>query len=113
MTRSSRLLARTGIVTAALMAPLMFAAPAQAASEATWNRIAACESGGNWSINTGNGYFGGLQFTRSTWNAYGGGKYATTADKATRSQQIAIAEKVLVGQGWGAWPACSRKAGLR
>jgi len=113
MIRSSRLFARIAIVVAAVVTPLALAAPAQAASEATWNRIAICESGGNWFINTGNGYYGGLQFSRSTWNGYGGRAYAVTADKATRAQQIKIAEKVLVGQGWGAWPTCSRKAGLR
>lgn len=112
MIRSSRLLARTVIVAAALVTPLVLAAPAQAASDATWNRIAACESGGNWTINTGNGYYGGLQFSRSTWNGFGGKAYAATADKATRTQQIRIAEKVLAGQGWGAWPTCSRRAGL-
>lgn len=112
MIRSSRLFARTAIVVAALATPLVLAAPAQAASDATWNRVAACESGGNWAINTGNGYYGGLQFSRSTWNSYGGGAYAATANKASRAQQIHIAEKVLAGQGWGAWPTCSRRAGL-
>ncbi|MEL4504833.1 transglycosylase family protein [Luteococcus sp. H138] len=87
------------------------AAPAQAAGT-VWDRVAQCESGGNWSINTGNGFYGGLQFTRSTWLAYGGGKYAPTANKASRAQQIAIAKKTLQGQGPGAWPVCSRRAGL-
>ncbi len=68
-----------------------------------WDKVAACESGGNWSINTGNGYYGGLQFSKSTWLAYGGGAYAPTANLASKAQQIAIAEKVLAGQGWGAW----------
>lgn len=76
---------------------------------ARWNRIAQCESGGNWSINTGNGYYGGLQFSRSTWLAFGGGKYAPTANKATKDQQMEIADKVLKVQGWGAWPVCSRR----
>ena len=88
------------------------AVPASAASGSTWDRIAACESGGNWAINTGNGFYGGLQFTASTWRAYGGAAYASRADLATRSQQIAVAERVLAGQGWGAWPACSAKLGL-
>lgn len=74
--------------------------------------MAACESSGDWNINTGNGYFGGLQFTRSTWDAYGGNRYAPRADLATRDQQIAVAEKVLDGQGPGAWPVCSVRAGL-
>lgn len=78
----------------------------------TWNKVAACESSGNWSINTGNGYYGGLQFSQSTWEAYGGKAYAQRADQATRDQQIAIAEKVLKGQGPGAWPVCSVRAGL-
>ncbi len=70
--------------------------------------MALCESGGNWSINTGNGYYGGLQFGASTWAAYGGLAYAARADLAAKSQQIAIAEKVLAGQGAGAWPICGR-----
>jgi LysM repeat protein len=86
-------------------------APA-AASGSIWDRIAACESGGNWSINTGNGYYGGLQFTASTWNAYGGQAYASRADLASRSAQIAVATKVQAAQGWGAWPVCSVKAGV-
>ena len=88
------------------------AAPASAASGATWDRLAQCESTGNWSINTGNGYYGGLQFSSSTWKGFGGGDYASRADLASREQQIATAEKVLAVQGWGAWPACSRKLGL-
>ncbi|WP_288831871.1 resuscitation-promoting factor [uncultured Corynebacterium sp.] len=87
-------------------------APAVAGGS-VWDAIAACESGGNWSINTGNGYQGGLQFNQSTWAAYGGTQYAPTADQATREQQIAIAEKTQAAQGWGAWPACTAKLGLR
>jgi len=79
------------------------ATPAQAAD---WSGVAQCESGGNWAINTGNGFYGGLQFTQSTWTGYGGGAYAPRADLASPSQQIAIAEKVLQGQGRGAWPVC-------
>ncbi|MGW3292091.1 transglycosylase family protein [Streptomyces sp. NPDC001002] len=92
--------------------PLIGAGTAHAADVSTWNKVAACESSGNWSINTGNGYYGGLQFTRSTWEAYGGTKYAPRADLATKDQQIAVAEKVLDGQGPGAWPVCSVRAGL-
>jgi LysM repeat protein len=77
-----------------------------------WDAIAACESGGNWAINTGNGFFGGLQFTQSTWAGYGGLSYAPRADLATREQQIAVASAVQAGQGWGAWPVCSAKAGV-
>ncbi len=78
-----------------------------------WDTIAQCESGGNWSMNTGNGFTGGLQFMTSTWLAQGGGKYAPAAYLATPSQQIEIAERTLASGGWGQWPACSRKAGLR
>jgi Transglycosylase-like domain/LysM domain len=78
-----------------------------------WATIAACESGGNWAINTGNGYYGGLQFSQSTWEGYGGLAYAPRADLASPGEQIAVAERTLAGQGWGAWPACSSRAGLR
>ncbi|MER5596537.1 transglycosylase family protein [Streptomyces sp. NPDC002265] len=97
---------------AGIAIPLIGAGSAQAADVDTWNKVAACESSGNWGINTGNGYYGGLQFTRSTWEAYGGTAYARRADLATRDQQIAVAEQVLKGQGPGAWPVCSVRAGL-
>ncbi|MFI0960008.1 transglycosylase family protein [Streptomyces sp. NPDC021080] len=97
---------------AGIALPLVGATGAHAADVGTWNKVAACESSGNWSINTGNGYYGGLQFTRSTWEAYGGQAYARRADLATRDQQIAVAEKVLKGQGPGAWPVCSVRGGL-
>jgi LysM repeat protein len=88
--------------------------PAQAASPgptggASWSAIAACESGGNWSTNTGNGFYGGLQFTEQTWLGYGGGRYASLANLATPAQQIAVAQKVLAGQGIGAWPVCGTR----
>lgn len=89
------------------------ASAAAVASGSVWDQIAQCESGGNWSINTGNGFTGGLQFVDSTWLGLGGGVYAPQAYLATREQQIAIAEKVLAAQGWGAWPACTAKLGLR
>ena len=79
------------------------ALPASAASASTWDSVAQCESSGNWSINTGNGYYGGLQFSQSTWAASGGLQYAARADLASKAQQIAIAENTLAGQGWGAW----------
>jgi hypothetical protein len=83
------------------------AAPAPApAGGVDWSAIAACESGGNWGANTGNGFYGGLQFTQQTWLAYGGGQYASSADQASASQQIAVAQQVLAGQGIGAWPVC-------
>jgi hypothetical protein len=99
---------------AALLAPLGLLAAtgtATAADSGVWDRIAQCESGGDWHINTGNGYYGGLQFSAATWRAYGGTAHAPTADRATRSQQIAIATKVQRAQGWGAWPTCSARAG--
>jgi hypothetical protein len=86
------------------------AAPAQADS-VNWDAIAECESSGNWSINTGNGYYGGLQFAQSTWEGYGGLKYAKRADLASRGEQIAVAERVLDGQGIGAWPTCGKRGG--
>lgn len=89
------------------------ASAAAVASGSVWDQLAQCESGGNWSINTGNGFTGGLQFVDSTWLGLGGGVYAPQAYLATREQQIAIAEKVLAAQGWGAWPACTAKLGLR
>ena len=81
--------------------------------KSVWDKIAACESSGNWHINTGNGYYGGLQFWQPTWALFGGLDYARRADLATPEQQIAVAEAVLKVQGWGAWPACARRAGRR
>ncbi|GAA1245633.1 resuscitation-promoting factor protein RpfA [Kitasatospora nipponensis] len=101
-----------GAVAVLPVAGLVTATTASAASTATRNQVAQCESTGNWSIDTGNGFSGGLQFTPSTWAAYGGTAYAPTAAQATQSQQIAVAEKVLADQGPGAWPVCSVKAGL-
>jgi resuscitation-promoting factor RpfA len=113
-TTGSKLRRRAATVAAtagvAAVAPLLASAPAHADS-VNWDAIAQCESGNNWSINTGNGFYGGLQFTQGTWNAYGGGNYASTANQASRSQQIAVAEKVLQGQGIGAWPVCGKRAG--
>jgi hypothetical protein len=96
--------------TAAPAAPVTRApsGPAPVSGGHNWDAVAQCESGGNWSINTGNGFYGGLQFTSRTWLAFGGGAYASRADLAAKSQQIAIAEKVLAGQGPGAWPICGR-----
>ncbi|GKQ33700.1 LysM peptidoglycan-binding domain-containing protein [Streptomyces sp. A012304] len=104
--KATRAIALAGVTTAAVAAPLMVAGNASAATASEWDAVAQCESGGNWSINTGNGYYGGLQFSASTWAAYGGTQYAATADQATKAQQIEIAEKVLAGQGKGAWPVC-------
>ncbi|MEW2623042.1 transglycosylase family protein [Streptomyces sp. NPDC048106] len=99
---------------AALLAPLGLLAAtgdAAAADNGVWDRIAQCESGGNWHINTGNGYYGGLQFSAHTWRAYGGTAYAPTADRASRSAQITVATRVQQAQGWGAWPVCAGRAG--
>ncbi len=82
------------------------AAHASAATDSEWDRVAGCESGGNWGINTGNGYHGGLQFSSGTWSAHGGGQYAQSPEGASREQQIAVAERVLATQGRGAWPVC-------
>ncbi len=87
-------------------AALLGTGNAQAATDAEWNQVAQCESGGNWAINTGNGYQGGLQFSQSTWAGHGGGEFAPSADQATREQQIVVAERVLGSQGKGAWPVC-------
>ena len=91
----------------AVVASGMIAATTTSASAATgWDEVAACESGGNWSTNTGNGYYGGLQFSQQTWEGFGGTEYASSADQASKSQQIAVAERVLAEQGAGAWPNC-------
>jgi resuscitation-promoting factor RpfA len=109
---TGRTIARTALAGAVAGAPLLVAAPAaNAAPDSVWDRVAQCESSGNWNINTGNGFFGGLQFTSSTWRAFGGSQFADSANRASREQQIVVAERVLAGQGWGAWPVCSRKAG--
>lgn len=90
--------------------PIAVAGTANAAPDNVWDEVAQCESGGNWQINTGNGFSGGLQFTPSTWRGFGG---TGVAHHASREQQIAVAERVLAVQGWNAWPVCSRKAGAR
>ncbi len=87
-------------------APVSTTASGGKSSGGNWAAIAACESGGNWSSDTGNGFYGGLQFTQQTWDAYGGGKYAASANEASESAQIAVAQNVLAGQGIGAWPVC-------
>nr|MCH9768913.1 transglycosylase family protein [Actinomycetes bacterium] len=79
---------------------------------ATWDALSRCEAGGNWAINTGNGYFGGVQFDQNTWERSGGLRYAQRADLATREEQIAIAEITRSRQGWGAWPTCSGRIGV-
>ena len=113
MSRSNFMKRFAGVVAAAALSVGLgvgVATPANAASN-VWDRVAKCESGGNWKINTGNGYYGGLQFSKSTWRAFGGARYASTANKATKAEQIAIARRTLAGQGPGAW-ACAGRAGL-
>jgi murein DD-endopeptidase MepM/ murein hydrolase activator NlpD len=97
---------------AATTGSMIIATPASAAPDTAWDAVAQCESSGNWAINTGNGFYGGLQFKQSTWEAFGGTEFAPRADLATREQQIVVAERTLQGQGWGAWPVCSQKAGV-
>jgi resuscitation-promoting factor RpfA len=107
-----RTAARRGVTLAAVSAAglALSATAANAATPtSTWDALAQCESGGNWSINTGNGFSGGLQFTPSTWAAYGG---TGSPENASREQQIAVAERVQASQGWGAWPSCSSQLGL-
>ncbi|MFF7470638.1 transglycosylase family protein [Streptomyces sp. NPDC008092] len=104
--KAVRAIAVAGVTGVAVAAPLMAAGSASAATASEWDAVARCESGGNWAINTGNGYYGGLQFSASTWAAYGGTQYAAQANQATKAQQITIAEKVLAAQGKGAWPVC-------
>ncbi len=111
--RSAPLLRRALVAALALALPLLAAIPAaSAATSADWQLLSTCESGGNWQINTGNGYYGGLQFSFTTWLGFGGGAYAPRADLATPEQQMDIANRVLAVQGWDAWPSCSRQVGL-
>ena len=106
---AGRTLARTAVAGAVLTAPAVLAPAASAAPGSDWDRLAQCESGGNWNINSGNGYYGGIQFNATTWRAFGGDGLA---HRASREQQIAVAERVLAKQVWNACPACSRKLGL-
>jgi LysM repeat protein len=110
---TGRVVARTALAGAVVGAPLLAAPTASAASDSTWDKLAQCESGGDWSIDTGNGYQGGLQFSPRTWTAFDGDEFAARANDATREEQIVVAERVLAEQGWKAWPACSRKLGIR
>lgn len=112
--RTTTLLRRTGglAVAGTLSVGAGLALAPTASATSVWDAVAECESGGNWSINTGNGFYGGLQFYQPTWEGFGGLDYAPRADLATREQQIAIAQNVLAVQGPGAWPVCSVQAGL-
>ncbi|GAB98291.1 peptidoglycan hydrolase-like protein with peptidoglycan-binding domain [Kineosphaera limosa] len=113
--KSSMRVRAAGVVVAAgaVIGGGMAAAPAASAAPSNvWDRVAACESGGNWSISTGNGYYGGLQFSASSWRAAGGTRYASLPHRASKAQQIAAAQQLLRMQGPGAWPTCSKRAGL-
>jgi hypothetical protein len=100
------------IAASATAVTMVTISPPALAAGTVWDRVAACESGGNWAINTGNGYYGGLQFSAPTWRVFGGTRYAPTANRASKSIQIAIAQRVLASQGPGAWPVCGLRAGL-
>jgi len=110
--RRRQLLAGGLTAGALIAAPLLVVATPATAATSVWDKVAMCESSGRWDIDTGNGYYGGLQFSPGTWTGYGGLAYAKQADLATRLQQINIAQKTLASQGPGAWPTCSKKAGL-
>ncbi|MDV3223356.1 transglycosylase family protein [Intrasporangium sp.] len=110
--RMKHRVAGVGLASAATVIGGLATAGSAKAEGSVWDRVAQCESSGNWSINTGNGYYGGLQFYQPTWAGYGGLKYAPRADLASRSEQIAVAQRVLASQGPGAWPVCSVRAGL-
>ncbi|MFF0789527.1 transglycosylase family protein [Streptomyces spiralis] len=101
-----------GVTGSAIAIPLLGATGAHAADGTTWDKVAQCETGGSWSADNGNGYYGGLQLTQDDWEKYGGLDFAPSADQASRSQQIAVAEKILADQGPGAWPACGLLSGL-
>ncbi|GJF34715.1 hypothetical protein KNE206_74150 [Kitasatospora sp. NE20-6] len=111
-TSAEKAVAVAGVTGVGLAMPLLTAAAAHAAPVSVWDKVAQCESGGNWRINTGNGFYGGLQFTARTWKGFGGARYAAYAHQASKTEQIAVAEKVLASQGPGAWPVCSKRAGL-
>ncbi|WP_436738505.1 transglycosylase family protein [Streptomyces sp. BBFR102] len=102
-----------GVTGSAIAIPLLGAGSASAADTATWDRLAECESGGAWSANAGNGYYGGLQVTQELWERHGGLSYAPSADLASRSQQIVVAERVLDAEGTAAWATCAPAIGLQ
>ncbi|PNG19621.1 transglycosylase family protein [Streptomyces cahuitamycinicus] len=106
------LLLAAGVTGSAIAIPLLGASGASAADGTTWDRVADCESGGAWSQNSGNGYYGGLQLSQEDWEKHGGLDYAASADLASRSQQIAVAERILADQGVGAWRTCGLLSGL-
>lgn len=107
--RATAVTVGTGVM---LLGGMVAGGSAEAWDVAVWDRVAQCESSGNWAINTGNSYYGGLQFSSGTWRAYGGEEYATYAHQASKAEQIAVARRTLAGQGPGAWPTCGLRAGL-
>ena len=107
-----RLQARFQPIPTRAPAPAPRAKTPAVSGDAVWDRLAQCESGGNWSINTGNGYYGGLQFSLGTWAGYGGTAYAARPDLASRVEQIAVAERLRAARGYAPWPACAAKLGL-
>ncbi|MBB1246815.1 transglycosylase family protein, partial [Streptomyces durbertensis] len=106
------ILVTAGVTSAGIAMPFMGATGAQAVEPSTWDAVAQCESGGTWSANQDNGYYGGFQLTLKTWKKYGGTEYAARPDLASRGQQIAVAEKILAGEGPEAWPVCAVSSGL-
>ncbi|MFJ7769177.1 transglycosylase family protein [Streptomyces sp. NPDC097107] len=106
------LVVAAGVTGSAIAIPLLGATGAHAADGASWDRVAECETGGAWSQNSGNGYYGGLQLSQDVWERYGGTEYAPSADQASRSQQIRVAEKLHADQGIAAWPTCALLAGM-
>ncbi|MEU7407908.1 transglycosylase family protein [Streptomyces sp. NPDC042638] len=106
------LLVAAGVTGSAIAIPLLGAASANAAEGTTWDKVAECESGGSWSADTGNGYYGGLQIAQDDWDKYGGSQYAASADQASRLQQIAVAEKILADRGTTPWATCALLSGL-
>jgi resuscitation-promoting factor RpfA len=108
---AARLTAVGAVGVGTLAASVISPSLAHAATDAQWDRVAQCESGGNWHTDTGNGYYGGLQFSDHTWDSFDVDNYASRADLATRKQQITVANRVQKAQGWDAWPVCSQYRG--
>ena len=100
-------------LTTTLLIGTTLSVPAEAVKMRTWNKLAKCESGGRWHINSGNGHYGGLQISRGTWRAFGGKKFARLPHKASKRQQVRVAKRIKRHQGWGAWSHCSRRIGVR
>ncbi|KRV48896.1 hypothetical protein AQ490_23420 [Wenjunlia vitaminophila] len=110
--QTPRIVVAAGVTGASVAIPFIGATSASATSNAAWDKIATCESGGSWSANSGNGYFGGLQITQNNWDAYGGKKYAPRPDLASRMEQISVAERLLAAQGPLVWASCAVDAGI-